>query len=38
MTANTRNFEAELQAQHEDAEQATAELHPEASVVTATAL
>ncbi len=38
MDANTRNFEAELQAQHEDVTQATAEVHPEASVVTATAL
>lgn len=38
MDANTRHFEAELQAQHETAEQATAKVSPEANIVPATAL
>jgi hypothetical protein len=38
MTANTRNFEAELQAQHDEAARRTAEVSAEAEVVAATAL
>lgn len=38
MDANTRDFETELQAQQAEPSQARTELHPEANVVSATAL
>jgi len=38
INANTRDFEAELEAQQEQNLQPQAELHPDTEVVTATAL
>jgi hypothetical protein len=36
MDANTRHFETELEAQHEEATQAPRKIHSDAEVVTAT--
>jgi hypothetical protein len=38
MDANTRHFEAELEAQHEETVQQARQIHADAEVVSATAL